>query len=86
MSNSIGTQVLTNYISRKTGQNFHGSELSYFDRFKSGLYEKVRSYQCNQNMPYWNKKLNHENGKTFFVIVRSKYNKEEFVASVEKVN
>ncbi len=74
-------QMLTNYINRENGMLWHGSELSYFLRFKSGLYKKINSYQCNQNMPYWNGEI--IDGK--MVIVRWLYGKEVFETYVEKL-
>jgi hypothetical protein len=80
MTNAMGT-TLTNYINKRTGCLYHGSNLSYFNRFKSNEYEKIRSFQCNQNMPYWNNKI--VNGK--MEIVRVVYGKEIVVAYVEKI-
>lgn len=76
--------TLTNYISKLDGTLKHGSELSYFDRFKSGNWQKINSYQANQNMPY-SKGVFNINGKNYFEIVRTVYNKEVPECFVEKI-
>jgi hypothetical protein len=73
--------ILTNYIDKRTGELFHGSQLSYYQRFKSGNFQKIQSFQCTQKMPFWNKRI--VDGK--LEIVRSYYNKEVIVAYVERV-
>ena len=76
--NKLGIQTLTNYIERKTGHLYHGSELTYCERFQSGNYQRIKSYQCNQNMPYASGK--DENGN--WIIVRQLYGKEVFECTV----
>ncbi len=71
--------LLTNYINRKTGILYHGSELTYSERFKSGLFQKIRSYQCNQNMPYAKEKDTNGN----WIIVRDLYGKQVFECIVK---
>lgn len=77
-------QTLTNYISKKDGSLCHGSELSHFDRFKSGKWEKVCSFQCNQNMPYENGTILIA-GKEYWNIVRNVYGKQVHVAHIKKI-
>lgn len=73
-----GITTLTNYINKQNGRLYHGSELSYYERFKSGNYQKVKSYQCNQRMPFSIDKGNH------WEVVRMHYGRQQLVAIVEK--
>lgn len=77
------TNLLTNYIDKRNGNLYHGSELSYSAKFKTDNYQKIKSYQCNQNMPYWNGEIDDAGN---MIIVRKLYGKEVFECTVEKIN
>jgi hypothetical protein len=79
-----GIQTLTNYVNKKDGSINHGSSLSYESRFKSGNYEKITSYQCNQNQPFADG-TEIINRIEFWKIVRWHYGKKELVCYVEKI-
>ena len=70
---------LTNYIDRVTGIRYHGSELSYTDRFKSDRYEKIETFSANQNQPFADRLENNE-----WIICRKIYGKKVEITRVKK--
>jgi hypothetical protein len=81
MKHTVGL-TLTNYVEKSTGIIYHGSELTYSERFKSGRFEKIKSYQACQSFPYADS-ITEIEGKKYWKMVRNVYGKKVFECDVE---